>query len=181
MFEILQEISTWGELAGILIPLFIVLLYRPKGEINRPLVLYTTTAFILNLIIIIIAKNNGHYSFIPKSNHIYYNIHSIVKIVFFGWYLYLFKTLKSSLLIRLLIPLFLIFAILNFSFLQPIQVFSETIANTESILLLIFCSAFFISTILDNSDTIWMNKPVFMVCASINLYAALNFFVFLLT
>lgn len=179
MLKILEEISTWGEIAGILIPLFIIIIYKPKDGENRPLVLYVITAFILNLIIVAIAKNEGRYSFIPASNLLFYNIHSVVKVFFFGWYLSAFHSLKSSRLIKILVPAFMLFAIINFIFWQPIDAFSVRIANIEAILLLLFCSSFFISTIIDNSDTIWMNRPVFMVCASINFYAALNFFVFL--
>jgi hypothetical protein len=179
MVKILEEISTWGEIVGIIIPLIIIIIYKPKDGENRPLVLYVITAFMLNLIIVAIAKNEGRYSFIPASNLLFYNIHSVVKVFFFGWYLSAFRSLKSSRLIKVLIPAFILFAIINFTVWQPIDAFSVRIANIEAILLLLFCSSFFISTIIDNSDTIWMNRPVFMVCASINFYAALNFFVFL--
>lgn len=179
MLNLLKEISSWGEIAGIIIPLIIIIIYKPKGGKNRPLVLYVIIAFMLNLIIVAIAKNEGRYTFIPASNLLFYNIHSVVKVFFFGWYLSTFHSLRSSQLIKIIVPAFLLFAVINFIFWQPIDAFSERIANIETILLLIFCSSFFISTIIDNSDTIWMNKPVFMVCASINFYAALNFFVFL--
>jgi hypothetical protein len=179
MFDVIYKLSSWFELAGIIIPLITILRFKPKGGETRPLVFYVIGAFFLNLCITIIAKLHGRFVFIPENNFLFYNIHSVVKVLFFGWYLYMFKILKSSLQIKVLLAGFLIFIVINFLFFQSLTEFSDRVANTESILLLIFCSSFFLSTITDNSDTIWMHKPVFIVCASINLYAALNFFVFL--
>ncbi len=179
MLSFLSTISDWAEIAGIIIPLIVILIYKPKGSESRPLVLYVLIAFLLNFMMTAIAKNHGFFSFLPASNHIYYNLHSFVKVIFFGWYLFSFRNLKSSNLIRITAIAFVLFYIVNFLFFEPITLFSTRTATIEGICLLIICSSFFISTIIDNSDTIWMNKPVFTLCAIINFYAALNFFVFL--
>jgi hypothetical protein len=167
------------EIAAIIIPLIVILIYKPKGSESRPLVLYVLIAFFLNFMMTAIAKNQGYFSFLPSNNHIYYNLHSLTKVVFFGWYLFSFRDLKSSNLIKIAAIAFSLFFAINFLFFEPITLFSTRTASMEGICLLVFCSSFFISTITDNSDTIWMNKPVFILCASINFYAALNFFVFL--
>jgi hypothetical protein len=179
MIRTLFKITDWAEIAGIIIPLLVVLIYKPKGRENRPLVIYIFVAFILNLIITAIAKYRKDFDFIPDSNHVYYNMHSLIKIVFWGWYLSAFDSLKSSTIIKTLTGVFIVFFFINFSFFEPLGFFSTRIASAEGIFLLLFCAIFFISTIIDNSDTIWMSKPVFTVCAAINMYAAINFFVFL--
>lgn len=179
MIKTLLEITSWAEIAGIIISLSFVIIYKPKNRETRPLVLYIYIAFVLNLMITAIAKFGNEFTIIPASNHICYNFHSLVRIIFFGWYLSFFKTLRSSIIIRILTCCFCIFFLLNFIFFQPISIFSTRIASVEGICLLLFCSIFFVSTIADNSDTIWMSKPVFFICASINFYAALNFFLLL--
>ncbi len=178
MLDTLYEIASWTELS-ILIPLVIIFWLKPKGGNNRPLVIYVILAAITNVLIIAIVKHKGLLDFLPKSNHLFYNLHSIVKVLCWGLYLSAFKELKSSKLIRLSLLCFAFFIIVNFLFFEPITIISARLMNIENILLLVYCVAFFLSTILDNSDKIWMNETIFFVAAGINFYAAISFFVFL--
>ena len=54
--EILQFFRDWSEVWALLIPLIIILVYKPKGNNLRWLILYVVTAFILNVFAVIIVE-----------------------------------------------------------------------------------------------------------------------------
>lgn len=172
-------IFSWAELISILIPLLVIIVVRPKSRQSRPLVFYTIAAFLPNLLIVLISEENTFRQYLPKSNHVFYNIHSFLKVLCFGIYLLYFKQLKSTIIIKILLTLYCLFCLVNYIFLNSIFVISSWMPTIENILLLTFCTSFFLSTIVDNSDTLWIDEPLFYTCAVINFYAAINFFVFL--
>ncbi len=184
MNEIVKTILVWSEVWGILIPLTILILYKVKDRELKPVVLYVWIAAFLNIISRIIielrkAKLHHHLPDFLQSNHLFYSINSVGRVVLFTWFISNIKLLKPFRLRWFIIPVYILLVLINFIFFQPVTTFSTRLYAVESILLLVLCISFFLYSIKDESDTIWMDHPAFIVAAGVSLYEAINFFVFL--
>jgi hypothetical protein len=180
MKALLYEFATWAELIGILIPLCYIIITKPKGREIRPLVLYIYVASIFIILSTTISKIHEKAPVLEQGNLVIYNTHSIIRVLFASWYIAAFKGLWSSTLIRIILPVYCIAVLINFLFLhQSFLNFSDRLHSAESVLLLFICIVYFLSTIIDVSDTIWMNHPSFVFVAGLNFYEAITFFVFL--
>jgi len=143
------------------------------------IVLYICIAFVLNLVSTTIFVH--HYVMPPflRNNNVFYNLHSCVRVILFSWYILSFKLPRFSLLLKIILPAYLIFAIINFVFFESLFIFSSRVFSIESIILLILCILYFISSMQDESGTNWLKHPSFIVCTGISLYESVNFFIFL--
>jgi hypothetical protein len=114
-----------------------------------------------------------------QNNNLIYNIHSIVRLLFFSWFITQFKFGRSSTIHYVLLAAYAVFIVINFILWDPPHLFSNTHFIAESIFLLAFTIIFFFRAMQDESDTDWIKQPAFIVCAGISLYEAVNFFTFL--
>lgn len=178
MGSLFVEIMSWSEVWGIALPLTIMLLMKPGDPESQPLRIYIVAAFFINLFAVLISHYWRVWSWLPDNNLFLYNLHSVLRVGLFSWYFYRngHRWLKRFCLV--LVPLYAVVAIVQLFFLQEANVFSARIHAAESIVLLLLCISYFIGTVLDESNIIWMQQPSFWVCGAVSLFEAVNFLVF---
>lgn len=174
----------WAEVWALFIPLAIVIFYKIRTAEFRTIILYVWIAVPISLIANTQAAitHYGDKTMLPdflQTNHIFYNIHSIIRVLLFGWLITNISLMKEYILPRIITPVYIILLIVNFSFRGSIWSFDPFLFVLEGLLLLTLCLSFFFLSIKDDSETIWMDEPVFIICAGISLYEAINFFIFL--
>lgn len=177
--NVIRFLQDWSEVWALLIPLIIILIYKPKGNKTYWLVFYVIVALFLNLVSTIIAQ---FYSAMPhwlKNNNIFYNLHSISRVCFFSVYIIAVRPYKSPMLLKGLLFFYFIFVIINFIFFESPFFLSPNLFAAESIVLLILCLNYFFRSILDERETYWLKHSSFPVSIGICFYEVVTFFVFL--
>lgn len=162
-----------------LIPLAIIFIYKIKGAIIRPVVIYVCIAFFLNAAADLISYFNDALPGWLRSNQILYNIHSIARTLLFSWYILKLNLKYPLWLKRMVVPLYLVFLLINFIFLESMTKLSTHLTSAESIVLLTFCILYFINVINDESTNNMMGSPSFVICTGLIIYEAVSFFIFL--
>jgi len=191
MKDILQQILDWAEVWALLIPITVFIIRKPKEKWIRPLKYYLLTALVINFTGDVIWKRmrlgigdwmqknlstlydaNGDFS-----NVILYNIHSILRFVFFAWlFHYLGKMFRK---VNLMIPaLFLIMCAITFIFYKDIRDFSSLLLGTEAALLLIYCLLYYLNILRDEESNI-KRLPTFWAVTGLSIYVVINFPIFL--
>ena len=172
-----------------LIPLTIMIWKRNRTDYLKPVRIYIVFAFILNLVIDIIAETKGSWGIDETNffwnNNVFYNITSIVRLILFAWFFILLKQ-RFMHRIKALIPFgFLVFVLINFIFFEKFvpqgddESFSSRLLATEAALLVFYCLQYFIFLMIeDRSDTISKQKG-FWVVTGLTIYVATSFFIFL--
>lgn len=177
--KLFQLIYDWAELWALLIPLGVIVFRKPNNREAKWIIRYVYIGLILNGFIIAVAQ---FYNAMPpwlKNNNIFYNIHSVCRVILFSLFILSVRTYKFASILKSLLVLYLIFVIINFIFFDNIFFLSSNLYAAESIALLIICLSYFFRTILDESSTHWLKHPSFLVCIGICLYEVITFFVFL--
>ncbi len=179
MNNLVTTIINWSEVWSLLIPLIIILLYRPKGNGTKPLVVYVCIAFVLNSIATVMVE---YYFSMPewlKNNNILYNLHSLVRVLCFSWYIITIRQYRFPNILKWLLVVYSVFVIVDFVFFESIFRLSTSLFAAESIVLLILCFSLFFRLMQDESGTNWLKHPSFLVCTGISLYEVTSFFIFL--
>lgn len=179
MDNVIEQILNWSEVWSLIIPLVIILIYRPAGKETKPLVLYVIIALLINSIAFIIAEFNDAMPSWLKNNNIYYNLHSIARVVFFSWYIITIRQYRFVVVLRFLLVAYFAFVIINFALWEDFLVISSRLFAAESIVLLFLCISYFLRSIQDDSEVNWLRHPSFLVCMGVSLYEATSFFIFL--
>lgn len=93
LLNIFRTIFDWSEVWALLIPLAVLLIYKPKGDWVPPIKWYLFIAFLLNLCIDFIwYVNKNEWLGVSNAkenwwnNNIFYNLHSITRLLFFSWF-----------------------------------------------------------------------------------------------
>src|SRR5689334_16690456 len=97
----LIEVLDWSEVWALLIPLAVLLFYRSMPGLLFPIPLYLMIALFLNLFITLIS-NVPAIDYYFASNHIFYNVHSVIKVIFFGWFILRYLPAASANIVRLI-------------------------------------------------------------------------------
>lgn len=178
MHGIYETIMDWSEVWGFLIPLAVIMIFRQfKGM--RPIIIYICVALVLNSIATIMQLYNGDMPNWMKNNNVVYNIHSVVRVLFFSWYIGKITPKQFAFIHKTILIVYIVFVVANFSFLESPLDLSQRLSAAESIVLLFLCLAFFLRSIQDDSLTNWIHQPSFLICFAVTLYEALTFFIFL--
>lgn len=178
--NVFSTILNWSEIWALLIPfLVMIFFYKTTSRDFRPLFLYVCIALVLNSFSTISFLYHAYMPEWLKNNNIYYNLHSIVRVVFFSWYLNRVTPGKNRLIRQLMLIGYGIFVVVHFSFFNSIFFFSTWLFAAESIILLTFCINFYLKMIQDDSRTEWTREPFFLICTAMILYEAITFFIFL--
>jgi hypothetical protein len=175
----IQIIRNWSEVWALLIPLIVIVIYKPKAPDIRPLVLYVITAFILNFTATFIVE---YYYYLPtglQNNNLLYNLHSIARVVFFSWYILKITPPKLLFIYKAILSVYVIFILVDFLFFESPIFISPSLYSAGSFVLLFLCLTFFLRSMQDESGTNWISQPSFLVCTGISLYEAITFFIFL--
>lgn len=179
--KIIQFLRNWSEVWALLIPLIVILVYKPKGHNLRWLILYVVVAFILNFLAIFMVE---YYYMVPRwltkgNNNILYNLHSFIMVIFFSCYIITAIKYKYTILLKTLVVIYLLFVLINFTFWESPIMLSTRHFTAGSIILLIMCLFYFFHLMLEESKTNWLKHPSFIVCTAVCLYQAITFFIFL--
>lgn len=191
----IQEILDWSEAWALLIPLTFYLIWRPKESWVKPVIVYVAIAFLLNLTADMIWKKGlpgfqfpirKVFSFLyierykQVSNNLFYNLHSIFRLLLFTWFFYKLDPAFFRKLNRIVIPLFLIFNLINFyRFANIIVLPNSALFAVEAALLLLYCIVYFIRLNKDDRLTNPASESSFKVVSGLTLYSAINFPIFI--
>ena len=177
MLELLDYLRRWAEVWPLLIPLFVFLLYRPVDKDLGAVLTYSIISFFLLLIAVI---QQQHVLEMPswfKNNGILYNLNSVIRTLFIGWYIYQMRPVKQHLFARYVLPAYILFLLVYFYFFANLFNFDVILFTAESIVLLILSLTFFLSSIIDDEMRLSAKDPVFIICVGISLYESVNFFI----
>lgn len=180
----IEIIFAWSEVWALLIPLAIIITRKPKGKYVRILIIYVIIGLILNVIVVVMLE---FYYLFPTwmyidgylNNNLFYNIHSVVRVLFLGWYITTVRPYKYPKLLKGLFIGYLLFVIINFSFFENPLFFSARLYSVESVVLLSICLLYYFRSIQDEGATNWLRHSSFLVATGVSLYEAITFFVFL--
>ncbi len=175
-----ELVIIWSEVWAFLIPLIIILLHKPKGRYVNLLIIYIISGFILNFCAIFtLVYPERVPSFLMYNNNIFYNIHSFIMVIFLGLYIIRVRPYKYLSLLKTLIWAYILFVLANFIFFERPLIYSTRLFTIGSIILLILCLLYFITSIREESDINWLKHPSFIICSGISLYHGITFFIFL--
>jgi hypothetical protein len=177
--SLFDNIIAWSEVWALLIPLAIIIAFKPGGAYTWILITYVVLAFLLNVTITISAQFNHLMPSWLKNNNILYNIHSVLRVIMFTLYIVNVRLAKWKTIFYGLLALYLAFVIINFSLLSTPFLLNTRLFSVESVVLLVVCLAYFFHSIQDESETNWLRHPSFLVCAAIIIYEGITFFIFL--
>lgn len=179
MFQILDQLRRWAEVWPLLIPLFIFVLYGNKEKGDKPIIIFVILSFFISLAMIVYAQFRSSMPYWFKGNGILYNLNSILRTLMFAWYLLQIPQVKRFKFLKVLLPVYLALVIL-FIFLSKSywNIDVPTFAS-ESILLLLLCLTYFLSSILDDESNLSLKNPVTLICIGISFFEAMNFFFYL--
>jgi hypothetical protein len=180
----INVILDWAEVWALLIPLAVILMHKPKGRHIRFIVWYVIAGFILNFTATFVLE---YYYLMPSwmyidnrvNNNILYNLHSLIRVLFLGWYIMKVRPYKFPLLLKVLFTAYLIFTVANFAFYESPFYLSTRLFSAESIVLLLICLFYFFRSIQDESQVNWLRHSSFLVCMGVCIYEAITFFIFL--
>ena len=175
----LDDIISSSEVLALLIPLIVLLVHRPAGPGIGYIKLYVVIAFVVNLAATILWLFHNQMPSWLRNNNILYNIHSVLRVVFFGLYIIHARSYKVGWLNKAALAAYCFFCVLNFSLWESPFFLSSNIFSAESVALLIMCLSYFLSSIQDDSQTNWLKHPSFLICTGVIFYEAITFFIFL--
>ncbi len=173
--EIVSQIIDASEVWAPVIPLIIYFIKKPSGNWVKPIFLYLLTVVILNSVNEFIFYPMARKKIIA-SNHIFYNVGSLVRLAYFTWFFnYLHPFFKK--LNRIIPACYVLVLILTMQ--QSLDSFNSMIMTFETAFLLIYCISWFNIKIRDeNTYSLFSEAPSFAV-VGITIYAAVNFILFL--
>ena len=177
MSDFLKAINSWLEVWPLLIPLIVILSGRTKFP--KPLVLYVFIALPLSLLATIMALYHTKMPSYLENNNILYNLHSFARTVLFGWYIIKLTQVKQYLFAKFFLYLYILLVAFNFIFFENPFNFSVRLFAAESIVLLVLCITFFLSSILNEEEQITSGNSAFLICTGISIYEAISFFIYL--
>lgn len=175
MLNLLQSVLDWSEVWAILIPLAVIIFYRPRHPWRQPVVGYVVIATALNTLIDVVWMGRKLDQFY-LDNNILYNIHSLVRMFCFSWFFILISQQKR--VYKAVAVLFFITALALFSFYFSIFKFNSIIMALESAILLLYCLSYFVS-LSRRQINISVTHPVMYIVMGLSLYTAINFPIFM--
>lgn len=177
MNGLLFKILIWSEVWAPVIPLLIIIIYGTKGKLLTPVAIYVFVGLLLNTAATLISY---FYFDLPswlRNNNILYNLHSVARVILFGWYITNLTLVRPAWLRKMALIIYSFFVLLNLIFIQTVSKINVYLLSGESVILLALCIIYFINSLRDDND--WLKDPSFLVCAGVSFYEAITFFIFL--
>jgi hypothetical protein len=181
MFKFLRLLLDWSEVWAPLIPLTGLLFKRHQPHFLRPVIVYLIFAFFINLSGDIISDFKSYLPQWLQSNNILYNVHSIIRFIYFSYFFLALKQPSFITLKKVLPFISLLIIITNFSYLENFgnkDHLSGNLLSTEAYFLLIYCVLYYLAKLRDELDDL-IRGADFWVATGLSIYVVVNFFVFL--
>ena len=175
MLDLLQSVLDWSEVWAILIPLAVIMIYRPGHKWRQPVIWYVVIATALNTLIDVVWMGRKMDQFY-LDNNILYNIHSLVRMFCFSWFFILIS--QQKLIYKVVAVLFFFIALGLFAFFYSIFKFNSVVMALESAILLFYCLSYFVS-LSRRQINISVTNPVMYIVMGLSLYTAINFPIFM--
>ena len=180
--ELIHKILSWSEIWAMLIPLTIMIIYRPGALYLRPVMIYVLIALVVNTAIVIIYyANKPYFPDFRYSNNFLYNTQSLARFVFFSWFFILLKQGSLEMVKKLMIVLFMLFVAVNFIFFEDyfdFGSFSGRLLSLEAAVLLLFCLQYYFAVLREDHHAD-RRPPSFWVVTGLSIYVVINFPIFL--
>lgn len=174
-----QIILNSAEVWGLLIPLICIILWKPQNKALKPLIAYVIIALILNSIATLSWFFNTQMPDFLQNNNVFYNLHSIARVIFLTWFLVNITNPFLKRLSKLVLGLYVIFVLVNFTFFESIFFISTRLFICQSILLLFLYITNLLRSLKEDTRTNWTREPSFLVTTGVLIYEASTFFVWL--
>lgn len=178
MYTFYKFLLNWSEVWPLAIALTILLLFRQKENV-RILTWLTIVTFIFHFSGTFISMCNDKVPESFRNNNIIYNLLSIIKPVFVGFYLLQLSQLKQYKFLKFTFYTFLVFCLINFLFLENLFIYSSHMLLASSALLLIFTLTFFLDAMIDDEIPLPLKHPAYFLCTAISISESINFFIYL--
>lgn len=177
--DILKSIRDWSEVWAFLIPLTVILSKRRSlSPDESPIIKYVIIGLVINILSTTMFVYHRSMPVFFKNNNVLYNIHTILRVGLFSWYIINSKILRSNMPAGIILIIYTLFAITHFIFFQSPFFLSTSLFIAETIVLIFLCTSFFYRAIMDDEKN-WLTKPSFLVCAGLFIFESVNFFIFL--
>lgn len=196
MTKILKELLDWSEVWATLIPLTVYLIWKPKANWLKPILLYLVMALILNLVIDFTWKASSlglsdwrkkifWWLYVEEKgkkflyNLIFYNVNSCIRLLCFSWFFYLVNPAYRK-IYMFITALFLSGIVMNFIFFENIFLsFSSRLHTIEAAILLFYCLLYYYAVNMDEEIPSPLALPPFWTVMGMTLYTSVNFLIFL--
>ncbi len=179
MSKWLIYVLTICEAAVLIIPWLVYVIRKPKGVETKILATYVVIGFTANLLAALVVLFYNSLQEPYNNNNIFYNTHSVLRVILLGYYLMKVCPSKYARIFKLGMAAYLVFCIVNFTFFESFLLLSAILFPVESFVLLLFSLLYLFHAILDESEINWTKEPSFYVVTGIALYETITFFAFL--
>lgn len=183
MIEVLDEIWKWSEVWALFIPIGALFSRKKQPRLLTPVIIYLFIALYLNILADVSWRLKTPLNFPHwfRSNTFVYNAHSIIRFILFGWFFIMLNQPFLTTLKKVTFILFVVFVIVNFSFLQDFFYFnmiSSRLHTIETGLLMIYCLIFYFY-LLTGEQTSFRNSPAFWVVTGLSIFIITSFPIYL--
>ena len=178
MYTFYRFLMNWSEVWPLAIALTILLLFQQKESV-RLLTWMTIVTLIFHFAGTYISMHNDKVPEYLRNNNIIYNLLSVIKPVFIGFYLLQLHQLKQYAFLKYTLAIFFIFCSINFLFLESPFIFSSHLVLASSALMLIYTLTFFLDAMIDDEIPLALSHPAFFLCTAVSISESINFFIFL--
>lgn len=179
--SLIELILNWSEVWALAIPLVVMFLKPRQPAFLKPVIIYTITAFFLNLFGNIIDVAWRRFPDWFNTNTLIYEVHSLFRFACFAYFFFQLKQPFFVSIKKTLPFIFIAFIFINFYFFEEFNYqgrISGNILTAESYILLIYCMLYYLSQLKRDVDVLSTTKH-FWVVTGLSIYVVINFFVFL--
>jgi hypothetical protein len=175
-----MEILNWSEVWAPAVFLMTYLTCKNKKSGGALLIfIYMVIAILLNTMADVEWQYSQSMPSWFQSNHVLYNIHSIIRSILFSMVFIQQTPDKNKRIIKLvLLCVYSLFVLINFTLIQSIMVFSSYLFSAEGILLLLMSSSCLWDIFINEKNHNNKRQPIFWVAFGVCIYEAANFFIF---
>lgn len=178
MYTLYKFLLNWSEVWPLALALTILLLFKQKENINL-LTWMVSVTFLFHFAGTYISMYNDRVPESFQNNNIIYNLLSIIKPAFVGFYLLELRQIKQYTFLKYTLSFFFIFCCINFLFLESPFIYSSHLVLASSALMLVFTLTFFLDAMIDDEIPLPLKHPAFFLCTAISISESINFFIFL--
>ena len=182
----------WSEVWALFIPLIFLFKFKKQPSYLFPIVIFIFISLYVNFLIDLSWKGKHAFNFPDwfKVNTYFYNALSIIRFLLFSLFFIKLSQPAHSLIIKVILALFLIFVIINFSFFEKFvnywydvngklkATLSSKLLTVESIGMLFYCIRYYFNKLQeDKSES--TRPPDFWVVTGLSIYYVSSFLIFL--